>query len=116
MEFHPINENIVYVVVNELPMDVVLDEDFLLNKEIKNTNSLICSICLGIARPKTTTCSECEKAFCTKCIDEHLLESQICPCCRGQFKKKNSRYLNEHLESLLFICPLKCVSLFATTK
>ena len=110
LDFNAINENIVYTVENEpiLPRDVVLDEGFLLNKEIKNTNSLICSICLGIARTKTTTCSECEKAFCNKCIDEHLLKSQFCPCCRKKFIKKNCKYLNQLLESLLFTCPLKC--------
>ena len=45
----------------------------------------ICLICTNVVwQPKT--CVECEKIFCTRCIENWLVKSPTCPTCRKDFK------------------------------
>ena len=89
-------------------IDVIkISDDSILNIPEGLKQNLSCPICLSVVW-KPLTCGECDKPFCTKCIEDHLSHNIKCPYCMQAFKKRTNRMLNDLLEIMEIACPLKC--------
>jgi hypothetical protein len=90
--------------------DHTIYEDHIISDNYKE---LVCLICHGIAiNPKF--CSNCEKIFCTRCLDKHSEFSLKCPHCQKSplEKKELSRIVKNILNSLHIKCPVDCGTSF----
>ena len=68
---------------------------------------LICSVCHSLSK-KPVSCGECEKTFCSVCIDSHISKNKNCPDCGKDFKKTNMKLLNQLIETISISCPSEC--------
>ena len=70
-------------------------------------DDLKCAICLCVLR-EPVQCEMNEHYFCTSCTKRHLLSNANCPCCLDDLSletlKKPSRYVTNHLGSLVIQC------------
>lgn len=84
------------------PDCVANSEDIFLFEELK------CPIDLAISK-NMVMCSNCEKIFCKKCINDWMNKSKDCPICKGIFNGvdiKNS-ILQQQIQMIKLFCPNK---------
>lgn len=67
-----------------------------------------CLICLNVVSANMSECSDCNKVFCSSCIQEWGRKSSTCPNCREQFNPnpKPNRFVVNVLNDLLFKCKM----------
>ncbi len=84
-----VNETFVEQKISKLPpaadlntFAINLKPDQRVGEEVPDDYS--CPLCYSVAwQPKQ--CAECEKYYCTRCIDGWLARNLSCPSCRAEF-------------------------------